>query len=75
MAVSWGEAQAAVIGAGLIDAGCVPLILAEMRPSDFNGACLSFFEAFRALTAEHTHIDPVEWSGGSARNTARRRRN
>jgi len=63
MAVSWGEAQAAVIGAGLIDAGCVPLILAEMRPSDFNGACLSFFEAFRALTAEHTPIDPVVVTG------------
>ena len=59
MAVSWGEAQAAVIGSGLIDAGCVPLILAEMRPEDFNGACLRFFEAFRDLTAEQTPIDPV----------------
>ena len=57
--MSWGEAQTAVIGSGLIDAGCVPLILAEMRPEDFNGACLRFFEAFRALTAEQTPIDPV----------------
>ena len=59
MAVEWGQAQAAVIGSGLIDAGCVPLILAEMRPEDFNGACLRFFEAFRDLTAEQTPIDPV----------------
>lgn len=59
MAVSWGEAQAAVIGSGLIDAACVPQILAEMRPEDFNGAYLRFFEAFRALTAEQKPIDPV----------------
>lgn len=59
MAVSWGEAQAAVIGSGLIDAACVPQILAEMRPEDFNGAFLRFFEAFRALTAEQKPIDPV----------------
>lgn len=59
MAVSWGEAQAAVIGAGLIDTACVPQILAEMRPEDFNGAYLRFFETFRALTAEQKPIDPV----------------
>ena len=59
MAVDWSQAQAAVIGAGLIDARCVPEILAEMRPDDFSGAFLRFFEAFRALSAEQTPIDPV----------------
>lgn len=59
MAVEWGQSQAAVIGSGLIDAGCVPQILAEMRPEDFTGAYLRFFEAFRDLTAEQTPIDPV----------------
>ena len=59
MAVEWGQAQAAVIGSGLIDAGCVPMILAEMRPDDFSGAFLRFFEAFRDLTAEKKPIDPV----------------
>lgn len=57
--VDWSEAQAAVIGAGLIDDRCVPEILAEMRPEDFSGAFLRFFEVFRALTAEQAPIDPV----------------
>ena len=59
MVVEWGQAQAAVIGSGLIDAGCVPLILAELRPEDFTGAYLRFYEAFRDLTAEQAPIDPV----------------
>ena len=59
MGVEWGQAQAAVIGSGLIDAGCVPLILAELRPEDFTGAYLRFYEAFRDLTAEQAPIDPV----------------
>ena len=59
MAVEWSQAQAAVIGAGLLDPGCVPEILSELRPEDFTGAYLRFFEAFRELTAQQTPIDPV----------------
>lgn len=57
--VSWAEAQTAVIGAGLIEPGCVPEILAEARPEDFSGAFVRFYEAFRDLTADRTPIDPV----------------
>lgn len=59
MAIDWSQAQAAVIGSALIDARCVPEILAEMRPEDFTGAFLRFYEAFRDLTAEQIPIDPV----------------
>lgn len=59
MAVDWSQAQAAVIGSALIDARCVPEILAEMRPEDFSGPCLTLFEAIRALSAERTPIDAV----------------
>lgn len=59
MAVSWAQAQAAVIGSALIDARCVPEILADMRPEDFSGEYRSFFDAIAALTAEQTPVDPV----------------
>lgn len=59
MAVSWHDAQAAVIGAALIDARCVPEILADMRPDDFSGEFRSFFDAIAALTAEQTPVDAV----------------
>lgn len=59
MAVSWAQAQAAVIGSALIDARCVPEILADMRPEDFSGEYRSFFDAIAALTAEQTTVDPV----------------
>ena len=59
MAVDWSQAQAAVIGAALIDERCVPEILAEMRAEDFNGAFVRYFEAFRDLTAEKTPVDAV----------------
>lgn len=56
---SWTEAQAAVIGAALIDAACVPEILSDMRPEDFSGECRRFYEAFAALSAEGRPIDVV----------------
>ena len=59
MAVDWADAQAAVIGAALIDPRCVPEILAEMRPEDFQGVFLRFFEAIRALNADQTPVDIV----------------
>lgn len=59
MAMNWADAQAAVIGAALIEPRCVPEILAEMRPEDFQGACLRFFEAFRDLSATQTPVDVV----------------
>ncbi|MBR2583556.1 MAG: AAA family ATPase [Oscillospiraceae bacterium] len=74
MAVEWGQAQAAVIGSALIDAGCVPEILAEMRPEDFNGVFLTFFRAIQELTAEQTPVDPVTVLaklGPAHRDTAR----
>lgn len=59
MAVTWSQAQAAVIGSALIDARCVPEILADMRADDFTGEFRSFFDAMSALTAEQTPVDPV----------------
>ncbi len=57
--VSWTQAQAAVIGSALIDARCVPEILADMRAEDFAGEYRSFFDAIAALTADQTPVDPV----------------
>ena len=45
----WTGAQRAVIGSALIDGGCVPEILAEMRAEDLSGE----------LTAEGTPVDAV----------------
>lgn len=59
MAINWSQAQASVIGSALIDARCVPEILADMRADDFTGEYRSFFEAIAALTAEQTPVDPV----------------
>ena len=59
MAVKWADAQAAVIGAALIEPRCVPEILADMRPEDCQGVCLRFFEAFRDLSAAQTPVDAV----------------
>ena len=59
MVIDWSEAQTAVIGSALIDAACVPLILAEMRPEDFNGPFLTVFRVISELAAEQTPVDPV----------------
>lgn len=58
--VTWDEAQRAVIGSGLIDGGCVPEILAEMRPEDFSeGELRRYYEAFARLSGEGEPIDRV----------------
>ena len=55
----WTGAQRAVIGSALIDGGCVPEILAEMRAEDFEGELRQYFTALSALSAQGTPIDAV----------------
>lgn len=59
MALDWDYAQKAVIGAGLIDGGCVPEILAETRPEDYAGELRRYYEAFAALSADGKPVDTI----------------
>ena len=57
--VDWAGAQRGVIGSALRDAACVPLILAEMRPEDFDGTLRRYYEAFVKLSAESEPVDRI----------------
>ena len=57
--IDWTGAQRGVIGSALRDGDCVPEILAEMRPEDFEGELRRYYEAFSALSAEGTPVDRV----------------
>lgn len=57
--VDWTRAQASVIGSALINADCVPEILAEMRPEDFSAEYRRYYEAIAQLSGEGVPVDPV----------------
>ena len=59
MTDKWTWAQQSVIGAILIDPACAPVVLPEMRPSDFGSTLGKVYEAITALSAENVPVDPV----------------
>lgn len=59
MTDKWTWAQQSVIGAILIDPACAPVVLPEMRPSDFGSTLGKVYEAITALAADKVPIDPV----------------
>lgn len=60
LAVDRLGAEQAVIGAMLIDEGCVKSVMAELPPSDMaDGPCRHTYQAIRRMIQEGKPVDPV----------------
>lgn len=55
----WLQAQYSVIGSALIDNAVVPKVIAETSPKDFNGPCLTVYNAIRQVFLSGGVVDPV----------------
>lgn len=55
----WLQAQYSVIGSALIDGTVVPKIIAETNARDFNGPCLTVYNAIRKVFLSGGIVDPV----------------
>ena len=55
----WLQAQYSVIGSVLIDDAVVPKVIAETSERDFNGACLTVYNAIRKVFLSGGVVDPV----------------
>ena len=55
----WLQAQYSVIGSALIDATVVPRVIAETSARDFNGPCLTVYNAIRRVFNSGRPVDPV----------------
>ena len=63
------EAEISIIGSMLIDERCIPLVLREMKPTDFiDGTCRATYQAIQRLVLNGRPTDPVtvkaEMQGG-----------
>lgn len=55
----WLEAQHAVLGSVLISCELAPMLLQDLRPTDFTGANRSIYEAISKVFLSDTPVDPV----------------
>ena len=55
----WFEAQYGVLGSLLLDDGCVPKVVQQMRLSDFQGEARTVYKAVLQLFQEGQPVDPV----------------
>lgn len=55
----WLQAQYSVIGAALIDPAVVPRVIGETTAKDFNGPCLTVYNAIRKVFNSGKAVDPV----------------
>lgn len=55
----WLQAQYSVIGSALIDNAVVPKVMSETSPQDFNGPCLTVYNAIRKVFLFGGVVDPV----------------
>lgn len=55
----WLQAQYSVIGSALIDGTVVPKVMSETSARDFNGPCLTVYNAIRKVFLSGGVVDPV----------------
>lgn len=58
-AQDWLQAQYSVLGAALLDEGAALQVLSETEERDYQGPCLSVFNAMRGLFLQGKPLDPV----------------
>lgn len=56
---TWLQAQYSVLGSVLISPEVAPRVMAETRPEDFSGPCLTVYQAMRDVYRTGFPVDPV----------------
>lgn len=56
---TWLQAQYSVLGSILISPEVAPKVMAETRPEDFTGPCLTVYQAMLAVYRTGSPVDPV----------------